>query len=502
MKLQLPRSARNWISLTGAIIALISFSMIVFLLVISAIWRETHVYLGIVTYILLPAVMMLGLVLIPVGMWVQVRRNRRREREALPPLPILDLNNPRHRNAFVVFAVGTAVFLFFSAVGSYEAYHYTESVEFCGQLCHEVMKPDFTAYQHYPHARVACVECHVGAGANWYLRSKLYGLRRVYLMVTGKYARPIPAPIENLRPARETCEQCHWPERYYAQKFRLQDHFKFDEENTPWKIGLLMRIGSPEAHKRLEEGTHWHNNPAVQIDYIARDAKREDIPYVRYTNLNTGETVIYQDEEEPLDPSEIRPERMRRMDCMDCHNRSSHDFRTPIAFVNEALAAGLIPRQLPEIKSLAVGLCEDKYPTEDSARTAIEKRIREFYQEEYPEIVETHPEWVDQAVEGMQKVYSRNIFPEMNADWKAYPNHLGHLDSNGCFRCHSGRHVSEDGERSISKDCNLCHYIVLQGPADELSYAAPGRPLEFRHPDDEEDWKDGLCTDCHEGVEP
>lgn len=502
--MKLPRSTHNWITVIGATIAVISLSMIVFLFTITAIWHSTHVYLGIVIYILLPAVMIFGLILIPVGMFFQKRRELKRKKDEIPPWPRVDLNDPRHRNAFFIFAGGTTIFLFLSAIGSYEAFHFTESVTFCGKVCHKVMHPEFTAYQHSPHARVPCVECHVGSGANWYVRSKLSGAYQVYATIMNIYPRPIPTPVRNLRPARETCEQCHWPQKFYARKLRVESHYIPDEENTPWDIHLIMKIGAEKSPLGLKEGIHWHINPNVRVEYIAKDETRETLPWVRYTNLKTGEVVVYQDEEEPLEEAEIKEEKIRTMDCMDCHNRPSHDYRPPSQFINSAMTAGEIPTNLPGIKELAVELCGEEYPGTDSAMIAIDRGIREHYEEEYPEIAEKQPELIQQAIQGVQEAFSQNIFPDMKVRWDAYPNHIGHLMFNGCFRCHNDAHSSEDG-RVIRKDCNLCHFISAQGSPGEMEFAYEGQALEFKHPDpddDEEEWKDGFCTDCHEGLNP
>jgi len=486
--------------LMGAMLALISFFMIVFAFTVSLFWKEGHAYFGLIIYILLPAVMLLGLVMIPIGMLVQMSRERKTGISERPPLPRVDLNDPRHRNAFFIFVIGTTFLLFISAVGSYEAFHFTESVTFCGTVCHEVMHPEFIAYQNSPHAKVACVDCHVGPGADWYVRSKLSGAYQVYATLFNKYPKPIPTPVSNLRPAREVCEQCHWPQKFYAHKLRLESYFLPDEENTQWDIAMIMKIGAPRAAHGLEEGIHWHINPNVKIEYIASDETRESLPWVRYTNLTTGEVTVYNDEDDPLGEEEIQTREIRVMDCIDCHTRPSHNYRAPIVFVNQAMTAGEIPAELPEIKTLAMEICDEKYTTTDSAMMSIEKQIREFYEDNYPEIYEEQPELIDKAIAGLQDAFSRNIFPEMKVKWRAYPDHIGHMNYDGCFRCHNDRHISEAGD-VISKDCNLCHYISAQGAKGSVETAPQGQFLEFKHPEDiDEEWKVSLCTDCHEGI--
>ena len=502
MKLKLPQSVYNWLSLSGAMIALISLFMIVFLFIISVIFEQGGSYLGLIIYILLPSVLVLGLILIPAGMIRTVSREKKFGIRKKDEWPKIDLNDVRHRNAFFIFTWGTVIFLLLSAIGSYEAFHYTESVEFCGTICHEVMKPEYVAYQHSSHARVACVECHVGEGAGWYVRSKLSGLYQVYAVVADVYPKPIPTPIHNLRPARETCERCHWPQKFYAHTLRHERHYLSDEDNTPWDIQLKMKIGAEQSALGLKEGIHWHINPEVKVEYISSDEQRMELPWVRMTNLKTGEIKTFVDTENALDEDELQNAEIRVMDCMDCHNRPSHNYKPPAFFVDEAITAGLIPQTLPEIKNLAMEICDEDFSTTDSAMHYIETTIRDFYSESYPEIMEEDSALVQHAIAGLQEAYGKNIFPEMKVKWSDYPSHIGHVEFDGCFRCHNDRHESEKGER-ISRDCNLCHTIVAQGTPDNMEYSSAGQPLEFRHPEDiDEEWREELCTECHSGLNP
>jgi len=500
--MNLPRSTQNWITLIGATIAVIALSMIVFLFAVTLFVEEGHAYLGLIVFILLPGVMLIGLVLIPVGMLLQMRKEAKGRVKEGPDWPRVDLNNTHHRNAFFIFAGGTTLLLFMSAIGSYEAFIFTESVAFCGTLCHSVMNPEYTAYQSSPHARVACVGCHVGPGAGWYVRSKLSGLYQVYAVTVNNYPRPIPTTVENLRPARETCEECHWPQKFYAQQVRLETHYLNDEANSQWDIYLLMRIGAEHSALGLSEGIHWHINPDVKIEYIASDKARQQLPWVRYSNAQTGQSRVYQDEANPLTEEQVRGAEIRTMDCMDCHTRPSHDYRAPSIFINYAITAGEVPRELPEIKSVATELCAAEYGSMGEAMQAIAAGIQEHYRTKYPEVFEGKKDLVAQAVRGVQRAFSQNIFPEMKVRWSAYPNSIGHLEFNGCFRCHNDRHTSSDQKR-ISRDCHLCHFIIAQGPTGQLETATIGGRLEFRHPEDIGDaWKEMLCTDCHTGANP
>ncbi len=484
MKVAIPPSAKNWLSLTGVLIALAALFMIVFLIIAATFVRMQTAYLGLITYILLPSVMIAGLFLIPVGMYLAARRERQGKGRPVPRWPKIDLEDARHRHGFFIFVIGTGFFLLISAIGSYEAFHYTESLAFCGTLCHRVMEPEHVAHKNSPHAKVACVACHVGPGADWYVRSKLSGLYQVYAVLTNAYPRPIPTPIKDLRPARAVCEQCHWPQQFYGQKLELRTHYLQDKQNSPWQIGLSLKTGPAEAAKGLIEGIHWHINPRVRIEYRAMDPGRQKIPWVRYTDLDSGIVRIFRDKNQAPSGQVQQQSDFRVMDCIDCHNRPSHRYRPPSEFIDTAITAGRIPATLPEIKKLAVQLCAAEYPTADAARDAIRKGLTQFYQKNYPALWDKQQELVEKSIRGVQQEFGRNVFPHMKVQWKAYPDNIGHVNFAGCFRCHTGNHADQQG-KTISKDCSLCHDITVQGIEGRgLEAAKTGETLNFRHPED------------------
>lgn len=493
MRLQLPRSSKNWLSILGVTIALVSLLLILFLWIISFSSKSNGAYLGLINYIILPSILILGLFLIPVGM---LKNKKKIGEEAWPKI---DLNDSPHRNAFFIFITGSIILIFLSAIGSYEAFHITESVEFCGKLCHEVMNPEFIAYQNSPHARVACVECHVGSGADWYARSKLSGIYQVYSVLFNKYPKPIDTPIQNLRPAREICERCHWPQKIYSQKLDNRIYFLADEHNSAWKIQLVLKTGSALSAHKLSEGIHWHINPDIKVEYLTSDNKRQDITWVRTIDARTSDTLVYiADEVENIEEIQVK-ETIRTMDCIDCHNRPSHNFKAPSAFINHAFQKGKISSDLPQFKSLAMEICEEEFMDTSSALLEIQQRILQFYKKNYPNQPQAK---LDKAIRGFQEVYSKNISPEMKVRWNVHVNNIGHLNNKGCFRCHDGLHVTESGE-TISNDCVTCHNINLQGKADNPEYAIFGQSLEFKHPVDiDEEWKETLCSECHAGLSP
>lgn len=496
--MKLPQTLRNWISIIGASIAALNIVFIFFLFLITILFDVGSSYVGLFIYIILPIFLVGGLILIPLGMVITKRRLRKKS-NAKKGLawPIIDFNNIGTRNAAIIFGIGSVVFILFSAIGSYEAFHYTESVEFCGKLCHQVMKPEYVAFHESAHERVSCVECHVGNGADWYVRSKMSGLYQVYSVLAKKYPKPIPTPVHSLRPARETCEQCHWPEKFYDRKLRLKRSYLADEDNTEWQIHMQMKTSSDHKAMGIAEGIHWHINPDVKIEYIAADEKRASIPWVKYTNLKTGEITIYQDEENKLGKNQLDSLEVREMDCLDCHNRPSHNYKIPQNFIDEYISSEAISKSIPDIKVVAMDILSQDYPTTDSAFNAIKTYTLEYYNIMYPEFLDSNKVAIDNAIATIQEGYSKNFFPEMGVKWSAYPNHLGHLETAGCVRCHNDKHTSLQGQ-TISRDCNLCHIITAQGDINNMEVSNSLNPLEFKHPINiNEAWRTQLCADCH-----
>jgi len=495
--MKLPKSFYSWMTISGAVLASVSFLLILFTIVITFIFPyEGGDYLGIFSYIILPVFLIIGLILIPIGTIRKMRRDRKREVQREFKFPIVNLNEASQRTVVLIFVIGTAIFLLFTAFGSYEAFHYTESNEFCGTLCHVVMDPEYTTYQRSAHARVNCVECHVGSGASWYVKSKLSGLYQVYSVIAKAYPQPIETPVHNLRPAQETCEKCHWPEKFYDPKFVTKKHYLSDEENTEWNIQLLMKIGPQHSALGQTEGIHWHINPDIDIEYKTAGWKRDTIIEVKYTNLKTGETRTYHDED--FSDVKLTPEsQTRKMDCLDCHNRPSHNYLPPTHFVDNYIAAGKISQSIPEIKSVAMGILYREFPTTDSAMNYIENKINSYYSKNYEDFYNENKPLIDTAIVAIQNSFKNNIFPYMKARWQAYPNYIGHVESMGCYRCHNDNFQSDDGH-VISNDCNMCHLIKAQGPAGDMEYAHADSSLVFNHPFEMDDWKETACFECHQ----
>ncbi len=475
---------RNWISLSGLVLMLSAVFAFFFLFALDAIGHFSNPYIGLLTYLIAPMFIFIGLGIFAVGIWI--RRRRLKESGGDAASIRIDLSRPRDKKILTLFLAGSTCFLLVTSVATYHSYHYTESVQFCGQTCHTVMKPELISYQHSSHARVACAECHIGDGAEWYVRSKLSGTYQVYATIAGNYPTPIQTPIKNLRPAQETCEQCHWPKKFVGNLDRTYKYFLTDKTNTPYSLRLLLKVGGGDPTYGPVGGIHWHMNVANKIEYVATDRARQKIPWVRMTD-SQGVVTEFKTAGFTNDISQMQ---VRRMDCMDCHNRPAHRMQTADAAVNLALELGRIDRTLPFIKSNVVWtLIQTNYTSEPQAQEAIAATLANAYPNE-PRI--------RSVIEAAQQIYSINFFPDMKADWRAYPENIGHKDWPGCFRCHDDKHKSTDGMHTIKgNDCNACHTILAQGDGTELNQISP-LGQKFKHPGEE--IEDGyLCTDCHNG---
>ncbi len=484
----------NWISAVGGVFSVLFFSIILFFIAVDLFGKGPNLYVQGLAYCILPGFLIFSLLLIPAGALRE--RSQRVKRGGASRFPHIDFNDPSHRHKTLLALGILTLFVLFSVFGTYQAYRFSESVKFCGTMCHQLMEPEYTAYQKSPHAKVDCVQCHIGPGADWFVRSKLTGLYQVYATITHKYPKPVQTPIKNLRPAQETCEQCHWPKAFFGAVEQDKNYFLPDEKNTHWRTRMLVFVGGGDPPYGKREGIHWHMNIKNKIEYVATDPKRLEIPWVKKTGPD-GKEEVFVTEGSDFSASKKPAGETRRLDCIDCHNRPSHQYQDPVHSVNESMSAGTIDPSLPYIKREAVKALLGKYASHEEADKQIETEIRNFYQKNYPAQVGALSEKINAAIRAIQNVYKTNFFPFMNVSWKQYPNHLGHMTSPGCFRCHDGKHKSAEG-RVISHDCKVCHNIIAQGVAGAMETQVDG--LEFKHPEDiGEDWKEMSCTDCHTG---
>lgn len=453
--------AYNWVTMFGASIVTVSAALILVFMIMGSVGLVSTAYLGILTFLVLPGIFVAGLLLIPVGAWWE-RRRRSRGVEPLEephgPYPVLDFNHRRTRDVAKVVGILTVLNLLIVATVSYSGVVYSESPQFCGTVCHEVMEPEWTAYLDSPHASVACVECHIGPGAPWFVRSKLSGVRQIFAVLFDTHSRPIDTPVEHLRPARETCEECHWPAAFSGDRIRMLPRYMEDEDNTKTYSILLMHIGGGHGGGR---GIHsWHVSDDKTTTYLATDADRMEIAVVRVQEKD-GTIREYRKDGLELTDEEIAKAEFREMDCIDCHNRPTHIYHLPAPAVDAKLASGTIDTSIPYIKSIAVEAltAADGSQSKEEDLAMIADTIRSFYQADHAEFLEANRDLVESAIAEVQAVYTRNVFPRMNVTWGSYPNHIGHTESIGCFRCHDDSHSTPDGE-VISQDCNICHTVL------------------------------------------
>lgn len=455
-------------------------------------------YFGLIMYLILPPVLVVGVALILGGAWWTRRRLRKDPAAVVAKYWRIDFSNPAHRHTAVALLLGGTVFLVLSSVGMYQTYHYTESVSFCGEVCHKVMEPEHTVYQTSAHANVKCASCHIGAGAGYFAKSKLSGAYQIYAVLAEKYPKPIPTPVKNLRPAQETCEQCHWPQQFYSPKERTFSHFLSDEKNTPAPLRLMVNVGGGKVGKS-QTGIHAHMNINHLIEYIPKDETREAIAWVRSTDRITGQVHEYRSKETPLPDTEIPLARIRRMDCIDCHNRPAHKFPSAQTAVNDALEAGTLDRTIPYIKREAVKALDKSYGTKAEAMNGIAAQLHDFYEENHAELVRGQEERITDAILAVQDIYRKSQFPDMRSSWKAYPDHIGHLNSPGCFRCHNNDLVNAK-DKTITRDCKTCHTFLKPEGTNGWTTRSYVEMSEFVHPGDVGDmWKETACHECHKG---
>ena len=448
MRLDLPSAARNPISLIGTAIAMAMAVLFLVLIALEMGGQLRNPYLGLLLFVAVPAVFLVGLLLIPVGV---LRQHRRRALGGVPEdWPVIDMWLPRTRT--VMFAVGmlTCANLLIFSLAAYGAVHYMESAEFCGTTCHTTMEPEWAAYQVGPHARVSCVSCHVGPGPGALVESKVAGTRQLWQLFTNQVPTPVPAPVKTMRPARETCETCHWPEKSHGDKLRQIREYADDEKSSETVTTLQLHVGGGRVELGVGSGIHWHMNIENRVEYIATDPQHQTIPWVKFTDRNgrVKEYTIEGTTSEQLAQGEHRV-----MGCMDCHNRPAHTF-APNAerAVDTAIALGLIPRELPFARREAVAALKASYDSRDAAMAGIDAKLREVYRPRSGDSSAV----LARTIAGVQGLYTRNVFPAMKVGWGTYPSNIGHVAFPGCFRCHDENHKASDGA-AIAQDCQSCH---------------------------------------------
>ena len=438
---------RNPLSIAGAWITTLSVCAFLTYLVLDQFGLLASPYAGLFGFMVVPAFFVFGLVLIPIGIWREARR--RRAGHGPWQWPAFDLGQSRTRAIVAVVAGLTIVNIAIVAVASVGAVHYSESNAFCGQVCHVPMEPEFTTHRLSPHSRIRCVECHVTPTTSGFLTAKLNGTRQLYELVTNTYDRPIPSPRDRIPVPAATCERCHAPmepEREIKRAFR--EH-KDNERSTEITTTLMMFSGR----------SHWHARPDLVVEYVATDKTLSTIPYVKVTD--GGKTTEYFAENVTAPPA---GQPVRRMDCLDCHNRPAHTLSaTPAQVVDRAIVQGEISTKIPFVRSQMVEALSEEHPAGTDASQAIVDRLTKVFGTSTPE--------ARQTVQVARRLYRENVFPRMKVTWGTYTNQLFHVNDTGCFRCHDDAHtVKGDPEKKVRQDCELCH--KEQEPSGE----APQQP--------------------------
>ena len=451
MRFTLASALRHPVSAIGVALTTASALLFIGLFAAHLLGFLQNPYLGILVFILIPIVFVTGLLLIPAGLWLE----RRREAAGMPARhwPTIDLNQPAQVRMAVFVVAATFVNVIILSMASYGAVQYSDSTAFCGQVCHTPMQPEFVAHAAGPHAQVECVACHVGPGAGGFVTAKTNGTRQLWLLTTGRYAHPIPEPVDRLPPTSVTCQRCHRPDRFIGDRVDLVYDHANNATNTETKTKVTLHVGGPIGATGSGVGIHWHTNPANVVEYVALNDKRDPIPYVRVTTPDGRVREFFMD---GAKQTELRAQPLHRMDCIDCHNRPAHTFGASAEReVDAAIGQGLINIKIPFVRREAVRVLNAMYPSQDVAASQIDRQLRAAIGG--PAAGYTAGD-VQRAIAQTQGIYRTHVFPGMKVGWGTYPNQLGHTISNGCFRCHDDSHKSADG-KTISQDCELCHAI-------------------------------------------
>ncbi len=456
--------SRSKISVVGAIIVTILLPILSVAILFDLFGIIENPYFGFLLYLVMVPILVVGIILVYAGTFF----SRNNEEIGVFAVEYIkeQFSRPgrysRIRNLIYLIIGITFMICIIVGFATYGGFHYTGSINFCAQFCHTIMEPQMKAYQNSPHSKISCVECHLGKDAGWAERSRFSGLKQLVAVATDSYSRPILSPIDELRPGRKTCEQCHLPEMFHSDRLVIKDKFLPDEKNTHVQTVLLMKVGSGEFKMRSAHGIHWHVSQKEELYYRHSDRERKKITSVRLVEKGKQD-ILYKAIDADLQPHE--DDVSRKMDCVDCHNRPTHIFFSPNEALDQKIAADVIPRYLPFIKRQALELITQDYPSVEEANANISRKLKAWYQQNYPDLLEGNATLLAKAIEGTVEAYKENVFPKMNITWGTYQNFIGHNDDSGCFRCH-GKLQEEKSGKVISSDCNICHVILAEEEAD------------------------------------
>lgn len=382
------------------------------------------------------------------------------------------------------------------------AWEYSNSPAFCGTTCH-TMPPEYSTYLVSPHARTLCVDCHIGRDLILVQAFRKAGhMRLIVDTVLQNYELPIRT--SEMRPARETCEMCHSPEKFSDDSLRVVHRSENNRTNDPYSIYLLMHTGGGTQREGLGRGIHWHIEN--KISYIALDKEQQEIPWVR-VEMADGQTIDYNAINSPVDTANLDQYELHEMDCITCHNRIAHLVKTPERAVDEALHRGDLSRDIPFIRTRAVELLSVPYRSTDDAVQAFAS-LDAYYADNYADFYAGGQPQVQQAITLLEKLYRDSNYPEQELNWNTHPNNVGHRDAPGCFRCHDGQHFSPAGE-VVRLECNLCHSIpqvVRPGEIEPMlpltTGIEPASHLDSTWISRHHTVFDATCSNCHTTSNP
>jgi nitrate/TMAO reductase-like tetraheme cytochrome c subunit len=452
----------NWISLIGGAITTASAFVLVGFWVVSFFGHSgpNNPYVGIVVDLFLPGLFVLGLILIPIGIYL--RRKNLQAQGKLPSIfPEIDLKDPVFRRGIEIVLAATFINFVIVGTASYRGISYMDSPNFCGTTCH-VMAPQWTAYQVSPHSHVACVQCHIGAGMAAEVHAKVNGTKQLIEVTFHNYPSPILAPLSALRPARATCEECHSPTHFVGEKLLVETMYGDDEKNSMTHNVLALHLGGVDSLSR-QSGIHGHH--LDQYEYVATDSTYQNIIAVSKKNPDGSVTQYVSSDWKGAVKGVTR-----QMDCMDCHQQATHTFQTAEDAIDEAMTVGSPNPALPFVHKKGLELIQADYKSQDEAAQKITAGLQSFYQSTYPAVWSGQRGAVDAAAQSLVAIYKRNVFPDMKVTWGTYPSGMGHSapghnPSPGCFRCHDGNHTSKEG-KTITNDCSVCHNLLASDEAN------------------------------------
>ena len=444
---------RNILSLIGGAITTASAFVLVGFWMVDVLGHggSSNPYIGLILFLFLPAFFILGLILIPIGIYFQ--RRKLLAQGTLPSIyPEVNFSDPMFRHALNFVVMATFINFVIVGVASYRGVAYMDTPGFCGAACHVPMQPQWVAYQHSPHSHVECTECHVGSGASNYVHAKMRGTMQLIGVTFNTFPRPILAPLSELRPARATCEECHAPNRFIGDRLLVKTTYGDDEKNASTKTMLVLHLGGVDS---LSQRSGIHGHHLTNIQYTATDGENQTILSVDAPGPNgTTTEYISTDAKGPIKGVK------RTMDCMDCHNQAAHAYQTAEDAVDESMTNGTPDASLPFVHKQGMLLIQGKYNSQDEASTKIKAGLENFYRTQYPAVWSGQHNQVEQAAAALTTIYKQNVFPEMKVTWGTYPNNIGHNNFPGCFRCHDGNHTTKDGTKTITNDCAACHNLL------------------------------------------